>query len=277
MKNVLIAFILVLLTACSKEESPKDYREENQQEILTYIANNNLDTETSSSGLHYIITKEGTGASPLYTTDRVKVAYTGYLTDGTIFDESTDEGTSLNSLQNLIRGFSEGLSYFKEGGNGKLIIPAHLGYGSSDFGIIPAGSVLIFDIELIYVNYETENDLEIQNYLLDNDITAEKSETGLYYSIEELGNGKQPTLTDNVTITYKGYLTNGTVFDESASNINFNLTNLISGFAEGITYFKEGGNGTLFIPAHLAYGNNGTSGIPGGSVIIFDISLVSVN
>jgi len=52
---------------------------------------------------------------------------------------------------------------------------------------------------------------------------------------------------------------------------------LITGFAEGITYFKEGGSGQLLIPAHLAYGNNGTSGIPGGSVIIFDIGLISVN
>ena len=199
------------------------------------------------------------------------------MTDGTEFDKSPEEGASFGFLGNLISGFAEGLTYFQEGGSGKLIIPAHLAYGDNSNGVIPAGSVLIFDIELVYVNYETENDLEIQNYLSDNDITAQKSESGLYYTIEEAGVGTQPTLTANVTVTYKGYLTDETVFDESVDNINFDLESLIKGFAEGITYFKEGGNGTLFIPAHLAYGNNGVSIIPGGAVIIFDIALISVN
>tara|TARA_R110001583_G_scaffold25760_6_gene93094 strand:- start:7344 stop:7514 length:171 start_codon:yes stop_codon:yes gene_type:complete len=54
------------------------------------------------------------------------------------------------------------------------------------------------------------------------------------------------------------------------------LKGVISGWTEGITYFKEGGKGTLWVPAHLGYGNYDTRGIPGGSVLIFDIHLISV-
>ncbi|WP_366143745.1 FKBP-type peptidyl-prolyl cis-trans isomerase [Algibacter sp.] len=275
MKNIIIAFAIVFFTACSSDDAPKDYRTENDQEIQAFIATNNLNVQSSISGLYYVIDEQGTGEKPEIT-DRVKVAYKGYLTDGTIFDEN-EAGVSFSSLQGLIPGFAEGLTYFNEGGEGKLIIPAHLAYGSSKNEQIPGGSVIIFDIKLIYVNYVTENDEDIQTYLNDNDLVAQKTSSGMYYTIDTIGNGEQPTLTDNVTVTYKGYFTDGTIFDESAQNVNFNLTGLIEGFSEGMPYFNEGGNGTLLIPSHLAYGNNGTFGIPGGSVIIFDVNLISVN
>ena len=275
MKNTLIALTLILFMSCSKDEV-KSYTAENDQEIQTYLSENNLNAQKSSSGLYYIIDNTGTGKNPI-TTDRVKVAYKGYYSNGTVFDESSEEGISFNLLDVII-GWTEGITYFNEGGSGKLLIPSHLAYGSNDYKEIPGGSVLIFDIELIYVNYETENDMEISSYITGNNLNAQKSSTGLYYVIDELGDGKQPTKTDNVTVSYKGYFTNGTVFDEStAEGASFNLQQLIKGWTEGITYFKEGGTGTLLIPAHLAYGNNGSFSIPGGSVVLFDINLLSVN
>lgn len=276
MKNILILFTAILLASCSKDEAPKDYTLQNDEEITAYIVANNLDAEKSNSGLYYVIDEPGTGEHPIGS-DRVKVSYKGYYTDGSVFDES-DEGVSF-VLQNVIRGWAEGLTYFKEGGSGKLLIPSHLAYGNNDYNGIPGGSVLIFDIELIYVKYATpaHSNEEIQAYLVDNNLEAQQSETGLYYIINELGTGVQPIETDNVTITYKGYFRNGNVFDESTNDVNFELANVIKGFAEGITYFKEGGNGTLILPAHLAYGNNDVQGIPGGSVLIFDIVLKSVN
>ncbi|GAA3589960.1 FKBP-type peptidyl-prolyl cis-trans isomerase [Flavivirga amylovorans] len=125
-------------------------------------------------------------------------------------------------------------------------------------------------------DYVTLNDKEITDYIAENNLVAEKSSTGLYYVIEEEGTGEQPTFTSNVTVSYKGYFTNGSVFDERAS-YKTNLQNVILGWTEGITYFKEGGSGKLLIPAHLGYGNSGRGSIPGGAVLIFDITLISVN
>jgi len=275
MKNIALAFIIVLFAACGSDDTLIDYTEENDMEIQNYISDNNLVAQKSDSGLYYVIDELGTGNHPI-DTDRVKVSYKGYFTDGTTFDESA-EGISFN-LQSVIQGWREGLTYFKEGGSGQLLIPAHLAYGSSDVGDIPAGSVLIFDIELIYVNFETENEAEIVAYLADNNIEdAIKSDSGLYYTIEEIGEGAQPVITDSVNLSYKGYFTNGEFFDTGSDNINFDLETLITGFAEGVTYFKEGGNGTLYIPSHLAYGNTAVNGIPAGSVLIFDIGLISIN
>ena len=52
---------------------------------------------------------------------------------------------------------------------------------------------------------------------------------------------------------------------------------MIQGWTEGITYFREGGNGILLIPYQLGYGESGRGSIPGGSVLIFDISLIRIN
>nr|WP_257720176.1 FKBP-type peptidyl-prolyl cis-trans isomerase [Pseudalgibacter alginicilyticus] len=128
------------------------------------------------------------------------------------------------------------------------------------------------------MNYKTENEAQIQSYLIENNLTAQATGTGLYYNIDTPGGGiVNPTDSDNVTITYKGQLIDGTVFDQSTSPASFNLQNVIEGFSEGLTYFSEGDVGSLYIPAHLAYGNQQLSEIPIGSVLIFEIELISVN
>lgn len=127
------------------------------------------------------------------------------------------------------------------------------------------------------VDYVAKNEQEIKDYIAKNNLTAKRSDSGLYYVINEPGSGAQPITTSNVTVAYKGYFTNGTVFDQSASGISFGLNQVIKGWTEGIAYFKTGGNGMLLIPAHLGYGNSARGTIPGGSVLIFDVKLISVN
>jgi len=128
------------------------------------------------------------------------------------------------------------------------------------------------------VDYTAKNELEIKDYIAKNNLTAQRSTSGLYYVIDEPGTGTQPTATSNVTVAYKGYFTNGTVFDQSsAAGVSFGLNKVIPGWTEGIQYFKTGGSGILLIPSHLGYGSYDYSGIPGGSVLIFDVKLISVN
>ncbi|MEN8964936.1 MAG: FKBP-type peptidyl-prolyl cis-trans isomerase [Polaribacter sp.] len=127
-------------------------------------------------------------------------------------------------------------------------------------------------------NFEPQTEADILKYIDENGLNAEKSNTGLYYVIENEGSGEKPTSTSNVTVAYKGYFLNGTIFDKSnSSGVSFNLQQVIKGWTEGITYFKEGGNGILIIPSNLGYGNNGRRSIPGGAVLVFDINLISVN
>ena len=128
------------------------------------------------------------------------------------------------------------------------------------------------------IDYAAKNEVEIKAYIAKNNLTAQRSNTGLYYVINEPGTGAQPTAASNVTVAYKGYFINGTVFDQSNSaGISFGLNQVIKGWTEGIPYFKTGGNGILLVPAHLGYGSYDSNGIPGGSVLIFDVKLNSVN
>jgi FKBP-type peptidyl-prolyl cis-trans isomerase len=276
MKAIFISFFVILFISCDSDEGSIaiDYKAENELEIQEYIRQNNLDAKATGSGLHYVVDEQGEGAEITITSD-VSLRYKGMLTDGKVLLENTEEGVSIN-LQYEITGLVEGLQFFNEGGSGMLLIPSHLAYGSNDYGEIPAGSVIIFEVELI--DYVAENKSEILQYVSDNDLQAVQTDSGLFYIIDEQGDGDFPLETSTVTVAYKGSFTNGDVFDESDENgITTQLNNFIPGWIEGLQYFKEGGKGKLLIPSSLAYGRFGSQNIPGGSVLVFEVNLVSVN
>ncbi|MCK0190544.1 FKBP-type peptidyl-prolyl cis-trans isomerase [Arenibacter sp. F20364] len=128
------------------------------------------------------------------------------------------------------------------------------------------------------IDYVAKNEADIQAYVEENNLTAVRSNSGLYYVIEEEGTGTQAEASSNVTVAYKGYFLNGSVFDQSdEEGVTFGLNQVIAGWTEGITYFKEGGSGILLVPAHLGYGSRDYNGIPGGSVLVFEVTLISVN
>ena len=145
---ILILFIAIGLFACKQKESI-DYIEIDEDLISKYVADSNLNAIATGTGLYYVVQATGVGIQPL-SESTVTVAYKGYLTDGTVFDESDSNGITF-SLKNVIKGWQEGIPLFKEGGSGILLIPSALGYGSSAQGQIPANSVLIFEINLIDV------------------------------------------------------------------------------------------------------------------------------
>lgn len=113
----------------------------------------------------------------------------------------------------------------------------------------------------------------IKQYLSDNDIEAESTSSGLHYTIETPGMGSHPTISSTVTVQYKGYLIDGTVFDSGTAT--FPLANVVAGWQEGIPKFKKLGRGKLFIPSYLGYGSSPTASIPANSVLIFEIQLIS--
>ena len=154
MKSTLLALVSLLFVSClsdSNLEMPSvDYTVQNEKEIVDYIAKNNLNAQKSDTGLYYVITEPGTGKQPTANSD-VRVAYKGYFTSGKIFDQSKPEGIDFG-LYEVIKGWTEGIQYFKEAGSGVLLVPSHLGYGSNGRPGIPGGAVLVFDVKLITVN-----------------------------------------------------------------------------------------------------------------------------
>ena len=119
----------------------------------------------------------------------------------------------------------------------------------------------------------------IEAYLTANGIVAEKTDSGLYYTIIEEGTGTEhPETSSTVECTYLGYLMeDGTIFDGTSpgQTATFGLTNVIAGWREGIPKLKRNGSGRFFIPSKLGYGNRrqGAS-IPKNSILIFEVTLV---
>lgn len=115
---------------------------------------NSANLQVTPSGLKYEDKKVGEGASPVKG-QKVRVHYTGYLTDGTKFDSSVDRGTPFEfviGVGQVIKGWDEGVASMKVGGMRQLIIPPELGYGSRGAaGVIPPDATLVFEVELLGV------------------------------------------------------------------------------------------------------------------------------
>ncbi|MDB5252637.1 MAG: hypothetical protein JWP27_1806 [Flaviaesturariibacter sp.] len=120
----------------------------------------------------------------------------------------------------------------------------------------------------------------VQAYITNNSIQgAVQHCSGLFYTIDTLGTGEQPTPCSTVTIDYRGSLTDGTVFDQTTSAsgpATFPLGNLITAWRNGLPYLKTGGTMTLYIPPTLGYGTFSSGQIPPNSILIFKITLRGV-
>jgi FKBP-type peptidyl-prolyl cis-trans isomerase len=103
--------------------------------------------------------------------------------------------------------------------------------------------------------------------------------SGLRYEIVKPGDGPSPKATETVKVHYTGTLIDGSVFDSSVQRgepAEFQLSEVIPGWTEGIQKMNKGGKIKLYVPPQLAYGDDGRPGIPPGSTLIFDVELLDI-
>ena len=133
-------------------DKAKNEGETNLKKADEFLAKNkkeNSDIKETPTGLQYRVLREGNGDSPV-AEDRVKVHYAGKLIDGTQFDSSYERGDPTEfGLNQVIKGWTEGLQLMKVGAKYEFFIHPKIAYGSRPRPTIPANSVLIFEVELL--------------------------------------------------------------------------------------------------------------------------------
>ena len=116
------------------------------------VAATPADAETTASGLAHKVVQAGTGDQHPGPRSNVTVHYTGWLTNGTMFDSSVTRGEPIQfPLDGVIAGWTEGVQLMVVGEKRRFWIPSDLGYGDRGFGngVIPGGATLVFDVELL--------------------------------------------------------------------------------------------------------------------------------
>jgi len=155
-KFVLLAIVVAILAFyLMRSNANKEAAKINIATGFEFLQNNKSEPGVieTKSGLQYKVLTAGTGTENPTASSKVKVHYHGTLLDGTVFDSSVDRGKPISfGLNQVIKGWTEGLQLMVVGEKTRFYIPANLGYGNSATGKITAGSLLIFDVELLAIN-----------------------------------------------------------------------------------------------------------------------------
>jgi FKBP-type peptidyl-prolyl cis-trans isomerase len=226
------------------------------------------DAVKTPSGLASKLIAPGSGRDHPASTDLVTVHYTGWTTDGTMFDSSVAKGKSaMFRVDRVIPGFSEGLQLMVPGEKRRLWIPESLAYKGQPGK--PAG-MLVFDVELI--DFPTRAPADVKAPPPD----AKTTPSGLAYKVIKEGvGGRHPKSNSTVTVNYTGWTTDGKMFDSSVTRgqpATFPLANVIAGWTEGLQLMVEGEKTRFWIPEKIAYqGKQAPYGL-----LVFDVELIKI-
>ena len=226
------------------------------------------DATKTASGLVTKVLKPGAGKDHAAKDDVVTVDYTGWTADGKMFDSSIARGKPITMPVNrLIPGFSEGVQLMLPGETRRLWIPESLAYKGAQGK--PAGT-LVFDVTLI--DLPTHAPADVKTPPAD----AKRTASGLAYKVLQPGTGtRHPRKSDEVTVNYTGWTTDGKMFDSSVARgkpSSFPLDHVIPGWTEGVQLMVEGEKTRFWIPQGLAYqGNQAPYGM-----LVFDVELIKI-
>ena len=232
------------------------------------------DAIRSSDGLASKVLLPGSGTKHPGPDDTVKVNYTGWTTDGKMFDSSVTRSTPASfPLNGVIKGWTEGLQLMVVGEERRFWIPEALAYGGKPGR--PQG-MLVFDVQLLELKEAPKPIVAPADVGAPNPLSkVEKS--GLATMVLTPGTGtKHPGPTSTVKVDYTGWTTDGKMFDSSVVRgepVSFPLNGVIAGWTEGVQLMVEGEKRRLWIPEALAY--KGSAGAPKG-MLVFDVELLKI-
>ncbi len=242
-------------------------------------------SRVTASGLEYIEVEAGTGAQAM-PGDLVSVHYTGTLEDGTEFDSSAggDPIQFVLGQGSVIQGWDEGIALMREGGKAELIIPPALAYGDQDYGPIPGGSTLRFDVELVAVEpapTPIPTPTPDPPTVVDpGDYTT--TESGLKYYFLQEGEGETPVAGEVASVNFSGWVEGGSKFADSQDGVPLEFVvgegQILPGWDEMILLMQVGDIVQFALPPELGLGEAGSGDgtIPPNATLIFEMELLEI-
>ncbi|MGC6418537.1 MAG: FKBP-type peptidyl-prolyl cis-trans isomerase [Bradymonadia bacterium] len=238
------------------------------------------DAIRTASGLAYRVLQAGTGKDRPSASSQVEVHYSGWMTNGELFDSSVTRGTpAAFPLDRVIAGWTEGLQLMTVGEKTRFWIPGRLAYGEEDTGSGRPFGTLVFDVELLSFK-EPPAPPETPDDLTAPPADAITTDSGLVYRVLKEGSGDdRPLGHSKVEVHYSGWMADGgRLFDSSivrGEPISFGLDQVIPGWTEGVQLMKVGEKARFWIPGHLAYGDAPSGGGRPHGTLVFDVELLS--
>ena len=237
------------------------------------------DAIKTASGLKHKLIQKGTGALRPGAKDTVKVHYTGWTTDGKMFDSSVARGEPIEfPLDRMIPGWTEGLQLMVDGEKRRFWIPGNLAYGDKPARPGAPAGTLVFDVELL--SFTPAPTVKAPQDVAAPPEDATRTASGLTYKVIKKGSGEaHPAATSVVRVHYSGWTTDGELFDSSVLRgqpATFPLNRVIPGWTEGLQLMVKGEKTRFWIPATLAYGvKPARPGAPAG-MLVFDVELLGI-
>lgn len=236
------------------------------------------DAEKTASGLFSKVIQAGKGEKKPGARDTVTVHYSGWTTDGKLFDSSSKGGKPISfALNQVIKGWTEGVQFMVEGEKRRFWIPADLAYGENPGGGRPGG-MLVFDIELLGIKEAPKPPPTPEDVAKAPD-DAEKTASGIASKVVTKGKGTEhPKAADQVKVHFSAWTTDGKLIESSVmqgSPTVFPLDRVLPGLAEGVQLMVDGEKRRLWIPGKLAFGDTPRPGAPSGTVV-FDVELIEI-
>jgi FKBP-type peptidyl-prolyl cis-trans isomerase FkpA len=265
--------------------------------------------ETLPSGLQYKFVKHGKGKRKAQINDHVEINIVDHLQSGKK-DSVMFSSVKMNNGQpvplviaepkfkgDLMEGFK--LMVAGDSVIFKLPVDSIVKMGGVPPGM-KAGDFIVYNVGLVKLLSDAEakkekeerdakqmsvDDKLLQSYFAKNNIKAQKTASGLYYSISQEGTGDKITAGKSVSVNYTGKLLDGSTFDSNVDsafkhvqpfNLEVGRGMVIKGWDEGLQLLKNGCKATFYIPSPLAYGSQEQAKIPSNSVLIFDVQITDV-
>jgi len=298
---------LIIMSSCTEDTIVEDNLKQEQRYFNIYIGANYPGVAPEASGLYYIENKAGTGSmagdsswvlvnhvSYVIPSDQVYETYIERVAiDNRIDDEDALYGPFKMKNGTMNEGFTEGLKKMNEGGEATFLFTSELGYGSKNTGDLPAYSSLKYEVVLLEVlgdDIDVYNETMIASYLdtvaVYDTVYDVETDAAIYYIIDQATDGPFVGLDSTIEVTYKGYLMDGRIFDETEEDSSFifksSTTEWEARWDLVLPRLREGEKARMIFPYQLAYGDYGkyTSmgnvAIPPYETLLFNIEILSV-